>query len=347
MYSTKEITDIDIWENFAGLCFERTFLHSWNWGEFNASMRQKVWRLGIYEDEKLIGLAQIIKIKAKRGVFLFCPHGPIFGLNAWRSQDNKIFAIKILLKELRRLGKREGADFIRIAPIWLKTQENTEIFKQLKFRNAPIHIHPEITWELNLNPKEAELMSDMRKTTRYLINRAIKDGVEIIQSNDKEDIEKFDEIYQKTVLRHGFVPFSKNYLNQEFLAFSEDNQVSLFFAKYQGELIASAMIIFWKGGAFYHQGASSQKYPKIPASYLLQWEAIREAKKRNCQVYNFWGIAPPGSKTSHRFAGVTLFKMGFGGYMKEFIRTQDYPLTAKYWLNFIIESIRSWQRHLI
>jgi lipid II:glycine glycyltransferase (peptidoglycan interpeptide bridge formation enzyme) len=310
-------------------------------------MGQKNWRLGIYGDDKLIGLAQILRIKAKRGIFLFCPHGPIFGVNAWRDQDNKILVIKSLLEKLKELGKKEKADFIRIAPIWLKTPENTDIFKKLKFRNAPIHIHPEITWELDLNPKEEELMSNMRKTTRYLINKAKKDGVEIIQSKNEEDVEGFNEIYQKTVSRHGFVPFSKNYLNQEFQTFFKDNQTSLFFAKYKNELIASAIIIFWKGGAFYHQGASSQKYPKIPASYLLQWEAIREAKKRNCHVYNFWGIAPPGAKASHRFMGVTLFKMGFGGYMKELVRTQDYPLTKKYWLNFAIESIRSWQRHLI
>ncbi|GAI33015.1 unnamed protein product, partial [marine sediment metagenome] len=33
-----------------------------------------------------------------------------------------------------------------------------------------------------------------------------------------------------------------------------------------------------------------------PASYLLQWEAIKEAKNRGCKLYNFWGIAEIESK---------------------------------------------------
>ncbi len=347
MHTTREITDKKTWEEFSGLCFEKTFLHSWNWGEFNKSMDQKVWRLGIYDDGKLVGLAQIIKIRARRGTLLFCPHGPIFGADALRSEESKICAFKCFFEKIKELGKSEKADFIRISPILMKTFENLHVFKELKFRRAPIHMHPEITWELDIKPKEEDLMADMRKTTRYLINKAKKEGVEILESNKEGDVREFNEIYQKTVSRHHFVPFSEDYLKNEFSAFSKDDQVSLFFAKYQNELIASAMIIFWKGGAFYHQGASSQKYPKIPASYLLQWEAIREAKKRGCLSYNFWGIAPPGSKSNHRFLGVTIFKTGFGGYMKEFVGTQDYPLTLKYWFNFTVEFIRSWRRNLI
>ena len=71
----------------------------------------------------------------------------------------------------------------------------------------------------------------------------------------------------------------------------------------------------------YHHGASSYAHNKIPASYLPQWTAIRDALKRGDRVYNFWGIAPgtlteEGFKISepkHPFGGVTLFKTGFGG----------------------------------
>ena len=40
------------------------------------------------------------------------------------------------------------------------------------------------------------------------------------------------------------------------------------------------MIIFWSGMAFYHQAASLKKFAKFSIPYLLQWEAIKEAKKR-------------------------------------------------------------------
>ena len=351
--TVSEIKDKNVWENFVGSCFERTFLHSWNWGEFNKIMGHKIWRLGIYESNNfqvasnkvanLVGVALIIKIKAKRGIFLLCPHGPIAKSNS-KNQKSKI--LKVLLNELKKIVKKEGVDFLRMAPIWYKAAENINIFKKLGFRNAPIHIHPEVTWELDIRLSENDLLRGMRKTTRYLINRAAKDGAEVFQSNEPEDVGIFNGLYQATVDRHHFVPFPLNYLENEFRTFLNDNQVSLFFAKYNNEIIASAMIIFWQGTAFYHQGASSQKYSRISASYLLQWEAIKEAKKRGCTFYDFWGFVNPQKQPKHPWAGPTLFKMGFGGRSYEYVKTQDFPLSKRYWLIYAFEKVRSIKRGL-
>ena len=73
----KNIESRDIWENFVNSAKPHTFLHSWNWGELNEKLGYKTFKLGIYEDGKLKGLALTIKIKARRGSFLFVPHGPI------------------------------------------------------------------------------------------------------------------------------------------------------------------------------------------------------------------------------------------------------------------------------
>jgi len=91
------------------------------------------------------------------------------------------------------------------------------------------------------------------------------------------------------------------------------------------------------------------KYPKIPVSYLLQWEAIKEGKKRGCKTYNFWGIAPESeleAKKDHPWKGLSLFKKGFGGYKKEYVKTQDFPLSWKYWPIYLFEEIRKRKRNL-
>jgi len=62
--------------------------------------------------------------------------------------------------------------------------------------------------------------------------------------------------------------------------------------EYLNEIVAGGIFVFWQGIGFYHHGASSLKYPKIPVSHLMLWEAIKEAKNRGCQKFNFWGIAP-------------------------------------------------------
>lgn len=321
-------------------CVEKTFCQSFNWGEFNQSMGDKVYRFGIFDNEKLIAVAQIIKIKAKRGTFLFVPHGPVI-----LSGDNKEI-VKTLLDYLKELGLKEKASFIRFSPVFTLNEENVKMFKELGFRNAPIHMHPELTWELNLIPIEDELLKGMRKTTRYLVKQAEKNpDVEIVKSMDEKDLAEFERVYLETAGRHSFTPFPPKYLKRELDAFKNDNEIVIFSGKYKGETVSSAMIVYWSKRAFYHQGASSSKYAKIPVSYLLQWEAIKEAKKREAEIYNFWGVIPESEK-NHPWAGLSLFKKGFGGSEKQYVKTQDYILSPIYWLTYIFEELRKRKRHL-
>ncbi|MCK4453816.1 peptidoglycan bridge formation glycyltransferase FemA/FemB family protein [Candidatus Parcubacteria bacterium] len=355
----KEITQKEVWEDFLMRCDEKTFLSSWNWGEFQKKMGSapggKIWRLGIYENSNLAAVALIIKITAKRGSFLLLPHNPVIITNTGGIHRSDL--CHLLLEELKKIARKEDCSFIRIAPIWERNQENIKIFKDLGFRQAPIHMHPEASWKLDISESEKELLMNMRKTTRYLIKQAQKNkDLEVFQTpafaevtadkQNLEDIEIFNNLYQKVVKSQHFIPFSLDYLKQEFLAFQQDNEISLFFVKYKEEIIASAFVLFWSKIGFYHHAALSPKYHKIPAAYLLQWEAIKEAKKRGCVLYDFWGYVNPKEQPKHPWAGPTLFKMGFGGKAYEYIKTQDLVLSSKYWLTYIIETIRKKKRGL-
>ena len=125
----KEIENKDIWESFLLECQEKTFLDSWNWGEFQKKTEDKIWRLGIYDSERLIALVLVVKIKARRGTFLFLPHGPNI---KYEVQNKKHKIIKVLINKLKELAKQEKAGFVRVAPIWLRTEENIKVFKDLE-----------------------------------------------------------------------------------------------------------------------------------------------------------------------------------------------------------------------
>jgi len=336
----REINNKEVWESFLLKCNEKTFLDSWNWGEFQTREGERIWRFGIYNNEELVSVALVIKVKARRGTFLFVPHGPNI-----INPNPKI--LNTLLIKLKEIAKQEKAHFIRIVPIWERNEENIRVFRDLGFIPAPIHIHPEVTWELDVKPSEEELLMNMRKTTRYLIRQAQKNAdIEIVKTQDVEDLKKFNEIYSATAKRHKFTPFSLKYIQNQFSSFSPEGQILIFLGKYKNEVVSSAIIVFWQNIGFYHHGASLPKYNKIPVSYLLQWEAIKEAKERGCERYNFWGIAPDDNK-KHPWAGLSLFKKGFGGYRRDYVKTQDLPLSKVYSLiTRPIEKLRKMKRGL-
>ena len=339
------INEKSIWEDFLLECEEKTFLNSWNWGEFNKILGNKIWRLGVYNNKELICLALISKIIAKRDIFLLIQHGPSIKAEDRRQKTE---VLNTLLEKVKEIGKKEKASFIRINPLWERNQKNQTLLECLGFRDAPIHANAyESTWKLDISFSEDELFKNMRKTTRYLIRQAINNQDIAIEKSEKIDNAA---IYQKLVKEvaktQKFTPFSYEYVKNEFNVFASDNQAMWFFGRYKGEIICSALIIFWQNTGFYHQAALLPKYHKIPIAYLLQWEAIKEAKKRGCDYYDFWGYINPKENPNHPWAGPTLFKMGFGGDKKEYVKTKDFPLSKKYWLTYVFERFRKIKRGL-
>jgi peptidoglycan pentaglycine glycine transferase (the first glycine) len=340
----RTINEKSIWEDFLlKECQEKTFLQSWNWGEFNRMMGNKVWRLGVFNKDKLVGLALASKIMAKRGTFLLIQHGPVIG------QPNQIKEIfQVFLKELKKIGKEEGAGFIRINPLWGPNQKNQDILRSFGFREAPMHANAyEAAWKLDITPPEDELLMGLRKTTRYLIRQTLKNQDITVEKNRELDgLGIYQRLNEEVAKRQKFIPFSPEFIKHEFEVFSKDNQVLWFFGKYKGEVAAGALVIFWSGIGFYHQAASTAKYAKFSIPYLLSWEAIKEAKERGCNLFDFWGYVDPKENPKHPWAGPTLFKMGFGGKPHFYLKTQDLPLSKKYWLTYLFEKIRRTKRGL-
>jgi len=327
------------WEAFFNKNGSPTFLQSWEWGEFQKRLGYDVLRLGILENKHLITIALVIKIRAKRGSFLFVPQGPIMQVQSSKFKVQNY--LRIITRHLTLIARKEGFSFIRISPLLEDSPEHQKVFAKLGFRKAPLYMHAEHVWRLTLDKNEDELLTDMRKTTRYLIRKATKSGVVIEKRTDNKAVEDFMKIYGKTAARERFTPFSAQYIRCEFEEFLKTGRALFLFGKVDRTTKAAALIIFTDSTAFYHQGASV--HDKIPAPYLLQWEGICEAKKRGCRFYNFWGIAPNDSQ-SHPWAGLTLFKKGFGGFQSNYQFTMDKPVSGAYAITWLIETLTRWKR---
>lgn len=336
-YAVHPVTNSKDWDEFLVSESPDTFLQSWSWNACNKKLGETSIPLGAYENGTLIGVALALTVTAKRGSFLFCPHGPI---------TKKREAYTALLEGLIKEARSRGARFLRISPLLLNTPENYSVFQNAGFRNAPIHMHAETMWILDITPPEEQLLSGMRKTTRNLIRRAGKEGVRVRFSSDQKDLEAFCALYEETAVREKFVPFSRSLLTEEFQSFLANNtssDVLLALAEHNGEPLAGAIVPIFGTSGFYHQGASSRKRPKIPAAYLLHWEIIRALKQKNIEQYNFWGIAPRNDR-NHPWSGLTRFKTGFGGREVEYLHAQDIPLSPMYWVTYIIEHLRKRRR---
>jgi lipid II:glycine glycyltransferase (peptidoglycan interpeptide bridge formation enzyme) len=336
----KEVSNQHKWNAFLEKLNPNTFLQSWEWGQLQKHTGENVHYLGFFNKEKQIGAALIITVNAKRGRFLLCPHGPIF-----KDIKNAHTLLPEFIDFCKTLAEKDKAVGIRIAPLFISNKDNKKLFNRLGFRPAPLHVHAERTWNLDLTDSEENILSQMRKTTRHAIKKAQQANVIVSISNNPESLNSFYSLYQSTRQRHGFIPFTKKFLEKQFQIFNENNHLYVATAKYNNKNVAAAILIQFGKTVFYHHGASIPLPSKISASQLLQWKAILEAKRRGANHYNFWGISPKTtSGDSHPFAGITIFKQGFGGYDLDYMHAQDLPTSPLYWKLWAIDKYRKYKR---
>lgn len=334
----KEVNNSVSWNKFLLQINPNTFLQSWQWGQVQKADGENVRYLAFYENNIQIAAALLITINAKRGRFLFCPHGPI------ASSKTKVQEVlPPFVEYCRKIASSEKAVALRISPLLVKSNASDKLFDQLHFRSAPLHMHTELTWMLDIDKPEEELLSGMRKTTRHAIRKAKKEGVTVHILADTDSVNNFWPLYQKTKTRHQFIPFSKKFISSQLHAFENNNNIYTTLAKYKNENVAAGIFVQFGSTVFYHHGASTHLPSNVPAAQLLQWESILEAKKRGATNYNFWGIAPE-NQPDHPFAGVTVFKKGFGGYAIDYMHAQDLPLSTKYWKLWAVDTYRKIKR---
>lgn len=330
----KEVQTREEWDAFVTRLAPNTFLQSWQWKQVQESDGETVSMLGIYNADTLVGVALCILVNAKRGNYYLIPHGPIL-------EDESMLqeALQLLIEYCKQHAG--AAVTLRIAPLSEDTPAHRSLVERLGFRPAPMHVHAELTWVLDIAPSEEEIFRGMRKTTRHAITKAEKEYVTVEIISDESGLNRFWPLYEATTTRHGFVAFSKKLIASQTHLFGESGNMFFAIASYDGEDVAGAMLIHYGNTVFYYHGASIKT--SVPAAQLLQWRAIQEAKKRGAVRYNFWGIAPE-DEPNHPFAGITIFKKGFGGYAIAYMHAQDYVLSWKYWPMWAIEMIRKKRR---
>lgn len=225
--NTKDITNKSEWEGFVMKNYPKSFLHSWSWGEVQKGIGNNIRRLGYYNDSRLSGVSLFIEQHAKRGKHLIVPGGPIIN---WQD-DGLVFE---WIESLKKLSKEMGCWFVRVRPELVQTDENQKIFQDLGFVSAPMHLHSENTWVLDIKKSEEELLMGMRKNTRYMVRKAVESDLKVELFTDTTSVGILYELQKDTVLRHKFVGFTKKLFEKQIEEFGKNDQVGLYLVKKGG-----------------------------------------------------------------------------------------------------------------
>ncbi len=174
-----------------------------------------------------------------------------------------------------------------------------------------------ISFRLKLEPTEDQLLASFRKTTRYEVRRAERNGINVFRSSYTEaEVTAFLKIYYVLAERKEFRADPGTLLRNVLAWLATDSsRGTLLLAEKDGVVVAGAVIIRSGKRCWYVWGAT-ERVGEASAGHLIQWNAIRWAKEHGCTEYDFGGY------TENATSGPALFKKGFGGYVVSFISAQ-------------------------
>ena len=287
---------------------------------------------------------------AARLCILYCPKGPLLD---W----NDLPLRKRVLDDLQAFARQQGAIFLKLDPDVVLgsgipgeqdavTEPGGEAVRadlsargwrfsaeQIQFRNTVL---------LNVAASEEEMLARMKQKTRYNVRLASKKGVSV-RAGTQADFPLLYRMYAETSVRDGFVIRDEAYYQTVWRTFASwkverrrpkpvEGVEGLkpfcepLIAEVENEPVAAVFLFAFAGRAYYVYGMSREAHREKMPTYLLQWEAIKWAKARDCQVYDLWG-APDVFDESDSMWGVFRFKQGLGGDVVRTLGAWDFVPT--------------------
>lgn len=294
---------------------------SQEWRDFQAACGKKVWSLA-----EMSGTQQVLSFGL--GSYGYAPRFP--GVNADTAT----------LENLRTFGQSAGWVFVRIEPQTDALLESCRQDLGTRLQKSPSDVQPREILMVNVAKEEEVLLAEMKQKTRYNIRVAQKHGVVVEATVTDSDRETFLDLLTQTAERKE-IQFHPREYYQKFLEYFDERQCELLVAKKDTVILAGLLLVYYQGTAYYLHGGSGDAGRKYMAPHLLQWEAMKRARARGCQQYDFGGVAIESlAPTGKDWSGITRFKQGFAPHTKTTLFPGAYDIIIDSRRYFLYRTLR-------
>lgn len=317
------------WDAFVSQHPSGHLLQSWGWGELKASAGWHPLRLALWDTEQdcIAAAASVLRRAApylplRAGHLAYIPKGPVLD---WANVELRQTLFSQLDKYLRRHGAlalQVELDEVSSVILSAVKDDRGQVEAEMRQTLFSLQFHPARpiqpirTVLLDLGSDEDALLRNMKEKWRYNVRLAGRKGVQVRIAQTSEEVRNWYALLQITSSRDKFGIHTLDYYLRAWQIFYPRNQARLLLAEYQGQLLAGIFVGLFAKQGIYLYGASSNEQRHLMPNYLLQWEAIRWARREGATRYDFWGIGEHDKDEA--LAGVSRFKSGWGGEVVRF-----------------------------
>lgn len=336
----------------------------------------------------------IRKLPALNYTVMYAPRGPVCDITDKETITELIDGTKKLAKKYKSLvlkidpdvispdssleeGEEENniinADTLREAKEFLSIMKGlgfTSNDKSKKFEA----IQPKHVFRQDIKDKDYEKVRMMFKSdTRNKINK--NNGV-TVEIGTREDLKAFSELMNVTGQRDEFVVRNLDYFEKMYDVLAPEH-LRLYMAYYnheefervkkakeageevtpssdKGQAIAGVIAIYYGNKVWYLYGASGNEFRNKYPSEKLQWEMMKWAIDKNCDIYDFRGVEAKDEEEekngdgTNRKKSIYNFKKQFRGTYTTFVGELElvFNKPLNFMFNFAEKTFREMRRKL-
>jgi peptidoglycan pentaglycine glycine transferase (the first glycine) len=316
------------WENLVKKNPASGYMQSFFWADLKRMLGWETFKIGVFEKNKLIGGAIVGKYsRFKNRSFLIIPEGPVLPYE--KPITKEVF--EMLISEVDKIANLTGtklSSHLSIEPELLEIPTFFKRFVKSKFDNQPLK-----TLVIDLSLSEDEILRQMKPKGRYNIKIGENSGAKILVKSLNEGINDFIKLYQRYKKRSNFETKDNSYFQALAYCVPEDCG-EIFLVEFKNTILAAAIVIYWGEKATFLFGANSDNFKNVMASYFLQFEIIKHAKKSGYKIYDLYGLAPNEEDLNHPWHGFSVFKRKLGGREIKYIGGYDFIYNKKLYEEF-------------
>lgn len=232
--------------------------------------------------------------------------GPLINNNL--EEKDKLDVLDLILKEQNRIAKKKAL-YMQFRNLWDTT------WMRPTFKQNNYEYEERLDILIDITKEEEELWLDMTKNRRKGIKRAMNRGQEFSEFPTNEPLDEFyhtiEETYENVKLPLADMSYftgAKKYLEPK-------NMVKFLCVKKDNNLLASRIVLQYKGLIYDWYAGSSEEGKKNYANEFLVWNLLLSGNKKGFKVFDFGGAGKPGVAYGPRE-----FKRRFGGKFVQYGR---------------------------
>lgn len=300
----------DGWDTFVDRVRGGHHVQTSRWGEVKAVVGWRAVRILLRRGGDVVAGCQVLMRQWGPARVGYVTRGPL------ASEDS---AVKETIDALNRWAGASRLAYLKVQPPPHGRATAADLIGG-GFAPSPLAVGPTATVLVDLTRSPEEQLRAMRAASRSNIAKARRRGLQV-RAGGGSDLPAFVRLVEATSRRQGFDPYPAEYYHAMWDVFSSQNRARLVIAEHGDEVLSALLLIGYGDTVVYKMGGWSGDRNGIHPNEAAHWAGMEWAREAGYRSYDLEGIdlavatalARGDDVPAAARAGVTHFKLGFGG----------------------------------